>query len=206
MAKPKVSNERRRSRDSAQGSNHRCNAEPTLASSIKGLLLLSLLPINAPPAAPTVSPMMRVGLTTAQLASRELPRIERRRVAFFIIPTVIKDQLFWAAPRRARLSTATHSSLPARCLWRGRPLPQRRTRTLSITGLNCTRRAAAPVSTTTGAATPAPGGGPGLVWVNTTTHIYHKEGSRFYGKTKKGKHVSEADAIKEGDRAAAKGH
>ena len=29
--------------------------------------------------------------------------------------------------------------------------------------------------------------------------------SRFYGKTKKGKYVSEADAIKEGDRAAAKG-
>jgi hypothetical protein len=35
--------------------------------------------------------------------------------------------------------------------------------------------------------------------------IYHKEGSRFYGTTKKGKYVSEADAIKEGDRAAAKG-
>jgi hypothetical protein len=57
----------------------------------------------------------------------------------------------------------------------------------------------------TRAATPAPGGGPGLVWVNTETHVYHKEGSRFYGTTKKGKYVSEADAIKEGDRAAAKG-
>jgi len=44
-----------------------------------------------------------------------------------------------------------------------------------------------------------------LVWVNTETHVYHKEGSRFYGKTKKGKYASEADAIKEGDRAAAKG-
>jgi hypothetical protein len=49
------------------------------------------------------------------------------------------------------------------------------------------------------------GRGPGLVWVNTETHVYHKEGSRFYGTTKKGKYVSEADAIKEGDRAAAKG-
>jgi hypothetical protein len=54
-------------------------------------------------------------------------------------------------------------------------------------------------------ATPAPGGGHGLVWVNTDSHIYHKEGSRFYGKTKKGKYVSEADAIKEGDKAAGKG-
>ena len=52
----------------------------------------------------------------------------------------------------------------------------------------------------TAAATPAAGGGHGLVWVNTDTHVYHKEGSRFYGKTKKGKYVSEADAIKEGDR------
>ena len=65
--------------------------------------------------------------------------------------------------------------------------------------------AAAPATGGTSAATPAPGGGHGLVWVNTETHVYHKEGSRFYGKTKKGKYVSEADAIKEGDRAAAKG-
>ena len=51
-------------------------------------------------------------------------------------------------------------------------------------------------------ATTAPGGGHDLVWVNTESHIYHKEGSRFYGKTKQGKYVSEADAIKEGDRAS----
>ena len=64
---------------------------------------------------------------------------------------------------------------------------------------------AAPVTGSAGTATPAPGGGPGLVWVNTETHVYHKEGSRFYGTTKKGKYVSEVDAIKEGDRAAAGG-
>jgi hypothetical protein len=51
------------------------------------------------------------------------------------------------------------------------------------------------------AATPAAGGGPGMVWVNTETHVYHKEGSRWYGKTKNGKYVSEQDAIKEGDHA-----
>ena len=64
---------------------------------------------------------------------------------------------------------------------------------------------AASVTGSTGTATPAPGGGHGLVWVNTETHVYHKEGSRFYGATKKGKYVSEADAIKEGDRAAGMG-
>jgi hypothetical protein len=40
------------------------------------------------------------------------------------------------------------------------------------------------------------------VWVNTDSHIYHKEGSRFYGKTKKGKYMTEAEAINEGDKAA----
>jgi len=52
------------------------------------------------------------------------------------------------------------------------------------------------------AMTPAPGGGPGLVWVNTSSHVYHKEGSKYYGKTKHGKYMAEADAIKEGDHAA----
>src|SRR5262245_48325272 len=61
---------------------------------------------------------------------------------------------------------------------------------------------ASPATAAAVAATPTAGGGHGLVWVNTTTHVYHKEGSRFYGKTKQGKYVSEADAIKEGDRAA----
>jgi len=52
---------------------------------------------------------------------------------------------------------------------------------------------------------PAPGGGHGLVWVNSESHIYHKEGSRFYGTTKKGKYMTEAQAVKEGNRAAGKG-
>ncbi len=64
---------------------------------------------------------------------------------------------------------------------------------------------AVPVTGSTGTATPAAGGGHRLVWVNTETHVYHKEGSRFYGATRKGKYVSEADAIREGDTAAAKG-
>ncbi len=50
--------------------------------------------------------------------------------------------------------------------------------------------------------TVAPGGGPGLVWVNSITHVYHKQGSRYYGTTKHGKYMTEADAIKEGDHAA----
>ena len=60
-------------------------------------------------------------------------------------------------------------------------------------------------SATAAANPPAPGGGHGLVWVNTDSHVYHREGSRFYGTTKKGKYMTEAEAVKEGDRAAGKG-
>ena len=40
------------------------------------------------------------------------------------------------------------------------------------------------------------------VWVNTATHVYYKEGSKWYGKTKHGKQMTEQDAIKGGDRPA----
>jgi hypothetical protein len=39
------------------------------------------------------------------------------------------------------------------------------------------------------------------VWVNTDTHVYHREGSRWYGRTKKGKYMTEEEAVKEGNRA-----
>jgi len=42
----------------------------------------------------------------------------------------------------------------------------------------------------------------GMVWVNLETKLYHNESSRWYGKTKNGKYMSEADAIKEGYRAS----
>lgn len=44
--------------------------------------------------------------------------------------------------------------------------------------------------------------GPGMVWVNLNSGVYHYEGSRYYGKTKNGKYMSEADAVKAGYRAA----
>jgi DNA uptake protein ComE-like DNA-binding protein len=45
----------------------------------------------------------------------------------------------------------------------------------------------------------------GMVWVNTSTGVYHRDGDRWYGKTKKGKFMSEADAQKAGFRPAKNG-
>ena len=49
-------------------------------------------------------------------------------------------------------------------------------------------------------AEPAAGGGPGMGWVNTTSKVYHCSGTRFYGTTKNGKYLFEAEAKVEGDR------
>src|SRR2546421_560837 len=49
-----------------------------------------------------------------------------------------------------------------------------------------------------------PGGGHGLVWVNTEAGVYHREGSPFYGTTDKGRYMTEQDAIQAGYKRAPK--
>ena len=42
----------------------------------------------------------------------------------------------------------------------------------------------------------------GMVWVNTASGVYHKPATHWYGKTKQGKYMTEADAKKAGYRPA----
>lgn len=42
----------------------------------------------------------------------------------------------------------------------------------------------------------------GMVWVNLSTKVFHREGDRYYGNTKNGKFMTEADAVKAGYREA----
>jgi DNA uptake protein ComE-like DNA-binding protein len=76
---------------------------------------------------------------------------------------------------------------------------QESSRTSETDNRNTARTSGMPQSDTSSA---APGGGNGQVWVNTDTKIYHYEGDHWYGKTKHGKYMSEADAKNAGYRAA----
>jgi DNA uptake protein ComE-like DNA-binding protein len=64
--------------------------------------------------------------------------------------------------------------------------------------------AATPPAASAGNAAPAPPS-PGMVWVNLETKVYHFPSDRWYGKTKHGQYMSEADAIKAGYRASKSG-
>ncbi|MGH9433146.1 MAG: hypothetical protein ACRD3T_16565 [Terriglobia bacterium] len=46
----------------------------------------------------------------------------------------------------------------------------------------------------------------GMVWVNPKTKIFHRAGDRWYGKSKGGKYMTEADAIKAGYKPAKPRH
>ena len=62
---------------------------------------------------------------------------------------------------------------------------------------------AAPTTTAPAAAQQPPV--KGMVWVNLDTKVFHREGDRYYGTTKHGKFMTEADAVKAGYREAKTG-
>jgi competence protein ComEA len=65
--------------------------------------------------------------------------------------------------------------------------------------------ASAPAETVPPTAQAVPPPAKGMVWVNLDSKIFHREGDPWYGRTKHGQYMSEADAAKAGYREAKKG-
>lgn len=104
----------------------------------------------------------------------------------------VKDWYSAAAPAAAAPATAPAAPAPKTAV---APAPSAPAPTAAMAPA---KAAASSTSSKTASMTQVAGGGPGLVWVNTSSNVYHCYGSSYYGKTKEGSYMSEADAKSKG--------
>jgi hypothetical protein len=113
--------------------------------------------------------------------------------AFFVSTVVLIGQTPQSSTSDKAQPSATPNAAPA-----AKPTPAAST---ASTASSIASSAQAQASATTKPPAP-PANAAGVVWINTDTGVYHKQGTRWYGKTKHGKYMLEADAIKAGYKPA----
>lgn len=93
---------------------------------------------------------------------------------------------WYGAPESSPTSGATPAPAPSAT---AAPAPSA-TAAAADTGTKTTRTTTAP----------QPGGGSDKVWLNTESNVYHCPGTRYYGTTKAGAYMTEAEAQAKGAR------
>jgi len=164
-----------------------------------------LVTVSAPAAAPASAPAKPSGQTKAAPAGPvDLNTASEKELEDLpgVGPASAKKII--AARPYASTADLGKAGLPAKTIAEITPLVK-----VSALATSATAAAAAPPAptshapATTAATTPAqPPPAQGMVWVNIDTKVYHREGDRYYGNTKHGKYMTEADAIAAGYRAA----
>ena len=159
----------------------------------------SLVVLLVPPAAPAAGRWKMMKLISARISL----------FLAFMITATVWAQLPASAPAgtTAVCKDGTYHSGPTKsgaCSghkgikdWFGEAKPTTPTATPATPAKTSTAAAPAKGMPTTAAA----GGGPGQVWVNTSSKVYHCPTDKWYGKTKKGEYMTEAAAKAAGNHA-----
>jgi competence protein ComEA len=152
----------------------------------------------------SVDDLSKTGIPAATVDKiKSLVTVAESKTATKVAKPIIPD----ATPTRLDLNAATEAELKelpgiadayAKKIVDGRPCKS--VDDLSKSGIPATTIAKIKSLVTIGSEVTAPV--KGMVWVNLDSKVYHKEGSRWYGKTKSGKFMSEADAMKAGYSAS----
>ena len=126
--------------------------------------------------------------------------IERRRYFLSVLTPILAGFVLvgsstFASSKKNNSGTATTQSAD------GAASTNQTTSTENSKNSAAAEAKAAPTHTTLSASEIASAKSKGLVWVNTDSKVYHKNG-RYYGNTKQGKFMTEADAQKAGYKAA----